>query len=77
MKFTYTARRLHVFVPTARAESKRKKEKKKKNVVNLLEEYVTYSRVRSVKTQLIYCQITSMTTCFDSQSHHQINLEPY
>ena len=25
-----------------------------------------YSRIRSVKTQLIYCQITSMTTCFDS-----------
>jgi len=36
-----------------------------------------YSRVRSVKTQLIYCQITSMTTCFDSQSHHQVKLEPY
>ena len=36
-----------------------------------------YSRVRSVKTQLIYCQITSMTTCFDSQSRHQVNLEPY
>jgi len=26
-----------------------------------------YSRVRLVKTQLIYCQITSMTTCFDSR----------
>jgi len=34
-------------------------------------------RVKSVKTQLIYCQITSVTTCFDSQSHHQANLEPY
>ena len=36
-----------------------------------------YSRVRSVKTQLIYCLITSVATCFDSQSHHQANLEPY
>ena len=36
-----------------------------------------YSRVRSVKTQPIYCQITNVATCFDSQSHHQANLEPY
>jgi cell division protein FtsL len=36
-----------------------------------------HSRVRSVKTQLICCLITSMTTCFDSQSHHQVNLELY
>ena len=27
-----------------------------------------YSRVRSVKTQLIYYQIASMTTCFDPES---------
>jgi hypothetical protein len=38
---------------------------------------IRYSRVRSVKTQLIYCQITSEATCFDSQSHHPANLEPY
>ena len=37
---------------------------------------LNYSRVRSVKTQLIYSQIASMTTCFDSQSHHEVNLEP-
>ena len=36
-----------------------------------------YSSVRSVKTQLIYCLITSVTTCFDSHSHHPVNLEPY
>ena len=36
-----------------------------------------HSRVRSFKTQLIYCLITSVATCFDSQSHHQANLEPY
>jgi len=33
-----------------------------------------YSRVRSFKTQLIYCLITSGMTCFDLQSHHQVNL---
>ena len=42
-----------------------------------LRNYVQYSRVRSVKTQLIYCQITSVATCFDLQSHHKANLEPY
>ena len=36
-----------------------------------------YSRVRSVKTQLIHYVITSGTTCFDSRSHYQVNLEPY
>jgi hypothetical protein len=37
----------------------------------------TYTRVRPVKTQLIYCKITSVATCFDTQSHHQASLEPY
>jgi len=31
-------------------------------------------RVSSVKTQLIYCLITSVSTCLDSQNHHQANI---
>ena len=50
---------------------------RKKKIVLSSGKKSEYSIVRSVKTQLIYCKITSMTSCFDSQGHHEVNLEPY